>query len=86
MEVSHGANTDFQDRKNTSLTEKSMTVFCRFITWIIGHRGTEALRYMKNKVLCNADPKYFSDHVHRRKLRINMSIYSACECFMNRTG
>ena len=28
MEVSHGVNTDLQDRKYTGLTEKSMTIFC----------------------------------------------------------
>ena len=28
VEVSHGVNTDFEDRKYTGLTEKSMTIFC----------------------------------------------------------
>jgi len=29
MKVSHGVNTDFQDRKYKGLTEKSMTIFYR---------------------------------------------------------
>jgi len=29
MEVSHGVNADFQDRKYTGLTEKIIRIFCR---------------------------------------------------------
>jgi len=41
---------------------------------------------MKKKMVCNAYPKYVSGHVLRSILRISISLHSAREWFVSRTG